>query len=344
MMAARLLSPGRLELQSISDPAVPEGGALVEIKACAVCGTDIKIMHQGHRDLVYPRILGHEMVGRIRELNKCAGGLAEGDLVQIWPGIVCGECRPCQRGRDNLCRDIKIMGFNSQGGFAELLALPAESLSRGCNLQPSNSDCSLLTLSEPLACCLNCQSHCPVRRNDFVLILGGGPMGAMHALLACLMDAEKVMVAEKLPERIRLLRKNTDAVVFDPDDEPLQDLLTAETEGQGADVIFSATPEVPIDDHILQLLSPGGRACVFSGPAPGYYEKMIDLRRIHYQENAISGSYGCTSLQNRWAVKLLLSHRIRADWLITKRTSLEKISEAFHHSAQRLGMKSVVCP
>jgi len=343
MKAAQLLSPGRLELQSVPDPPVPEGGALLEIKACAVCGTDIKLIHQGHRDLVYPRILGHEMMGRIRELDGFGFGLAEGDLVQIWPGIVCGECRPCRRGKDNLCRDIKIMGFNSQGGFAELLALPAESLSRGFNLLPSNSDCSLLALSEPLACCLNGQSHCPVCRDDFVLILGGGPIGAMHALLARLRGAEKVMIAERLPERIRLLRENTDAVVFDPTDEPLQDLLAAETEGQGADVIISATPEMPIDQESLHLLSPGGRACVFSGPAPGQGQKKLDLRRIHYHEITVFGSYGCTSLQNRLAVELLLSHKIRADWLITRRVSLYQIDRALDHSSRRAGMKSVVC-
>ena len=343
MMAAQLLSPGRLEMQSIPDPAVPEGGALLEIKACAVCGTDIKIMHQGHRDLVYPRILGHEMVGRILELDGCNAGLAEGDLVQIWPGIACGTCRPCRRGRDNLCRDMKIMGFNTQGGFADLLALPAESLSRGCNLLPPNADCSLLALCEPLACCLNGQSHCPVRRDDLVLILGGGPIGAMHALLARLRGAEKVMIAESLPERIRLLKRNTDAVVFDPADEPLQDLLAAETEGQGADVIISATPEMPIDQDSLHLLSPGGRACVFSGPAPGHQEKELDLRRIHYHEITVFGSYGCSSLQNSLAVELLLSHKIRADWLITRRASLSQIDQALDHSARRAGMKSVVC-
>lgn len=343
MKAARLLSPGRLEMQSIPDPAVPEGGALLEIKACAVCGTDIKMMQQGHRDLVYPRILGHEMVGRIRELKGCGPGLAEGDLVQIWPGIVCGRCRPCRRGRDNLCRDIKIMGFNTQGGFADLLALPAESLSRGCSLLPANADCSLLALSEPLACCLNGQSHCPACQDDFVLILGGGPIGAMHALLARLRGAEKVMVAEKLPERIRLLKKNTAAIVVDPAEESLPDALAAETEGQGADIIFSATPEVSIDGDILQMLSPGGRACVFSGPAPGNQEKELDLRRIHYHEITVFGSYGCTSLQNRLAVELLLSHKIRADWLITRRASLSQIDQALDHSARRAGMKSVVC-
>ena len=203
MKAAVLLSPGRMELESLPDPAAAQGGALLKMKACAVCGTDIKMMQQGHRDLVYPQVPGHEMVGRIVETNGCGGSLDEGDLVQIWPGIACGTCRPCRRGRDNLCPDIKIMGFNTQGGFAELLALPAESLGHGCNLLPANSDCSLLALSEPLACCLNGQRHCPVRRDDHVLILGGGPIGAMHAILAQLRGAGKVMVAERLPERVR---------------------------------------------------------------------------------------------------------------------------------------------
>jgi len=343
MKAAVLLSPGRMELESLPDPATPKGRALLKMKACAVCGTDIKMMQQGHRDLVYPQVPGHEMVGRIVETNGCGGSLAEGDLVQIWPGIACGTCRPCRRGRDNLCPDIKIMGFNTQGGFAELLALPAESLSRGCNLLPANADCSLLALSEPLACCLSGQDHCPVRRDDHVLILGGGPIGAMHAILAQLRGAGKVMVAERLPERVRKLQKNTGAVVFDPSQESLPDVLAAETEGQGADVIFSATPEMPIDEDLLHLLSPGGRICVFSGPAPGQHQKELDLRRIHYHEITISGSYGCTSLQNRRAVSLLLSHRIRADWLITRRASLSEIDRAFDHSARRAGMKSVVC-
>ena len=71
--------------------------------------------------------------------------------------------------------------------------------------------------------------------------------------------------------------------------------------------------------------------------------KELDLRRIHYHEITVFGSYGCTSLQNRLAVELLLSHKIRADWLITRRVSLSQIDRALDHSARRAGMKSVVC-
>ncbi|MGV8174675.1 MAG: alcohol dehydrogenase catalytic domain-containing protein [Methanothrix sp.] len=343
MRAAVLRAPGILELDELPDPELPKGGALLEIKACAVCGTDIKMRYQGHRDLVYPAVLGHEMVGRILELDGTGSSIAEGDLVQIWPGIACGKCLQCLRGQDNLCQEIKIMGFNTQGGFADLIAMPTECLSHGINPLPEDADCDLLTLTEPLACCCNGQIKVSVSRNDSVLILGGGPIGALHALLAGVYGAERIIIAEKLPNRIRLLKKHTSAVVFDPQAEEPKDVVMAETDDQGTDVILSATPEIPLDLGLLSLLSPGGRACVFSGPSPGQHEEIVDMRQIHYKENAVVGAYGCTSSQCRSAADLLISGRVRADWLITKRSSLAKIDEAFAHCALRSGMKSIVC-
>jgi L-iditol 2-dehydrogenase len=344
MKAALLKAPGLLEYDDLPDPSVPDGGALLKIKACAVCGTDVKMRALGHRDLGLPRVLGHEMVGRIVELNSRSSGLSEGNLVQVWPGIACGKCRPCRRGRDSRCQSIKIMGFNCHGGFAELLALPGECFPSGVNLLPGNADPALAALAEPLACCMNGQEQVRVCEGDRILILGGGPIGALHALLAAHQGAEKVMVAEKLPERVRLLKKHTRAVVVNPDEERLHDVLAAETDGEGADVIVAATPSIPMDNDLLHLLSSGGRACVFSGPAAGHHQERIDLRDIHYREIAVSGAYGCTSLQNRFAVELIMSGQIRADWLITRRTSLAEIEEAFSHSEKRGGMKSVVYP
>ena len=215
MKAAVLKGPGLLELDDLPDPLCPKGGALLEIKACAVCGTDVKMREQGHRDLSYPRVLGHEMVGRIVEIDANSR-LAEGDLVQVWPGIACGRCRPCLRGADNRCPSIKIMGFNCDGGFAELLALPEQSLSGGVNLLPGNVDPALAALAEPLACCINGQEQARVSEGDCVLIYGGGPIGALHALLAELQGAEKIIVAERLPGRIRLLERHTSAVAVNP--------------------------------------------------------------------------------------------------------------------------------
>lgn len=342
MKAAVLKALGVMELDDYPDTLTPTGGALVEILACAVCGTDLKMHKLGHRDLDLPRVLGHEMVGRIVEIDSDSS-LAEGDEVQLWPGIACGKCRPCRRGADNLCSDIRIMGFNCDGGFAQLLALPEKSISHGMNLLPPGTDPCLAALAEPVACCINGQEQARVCRGDRVLIYGGGPIGALNALLAEHHAAEKIIVTEKKPDRIHLLRKHTSAVVVDLADESGKAALAEEIGREGVDVILTATPEVRMGDDLLKQLSPRGRICIFSGPAPGNYQVKIDIRSIHYHELAVIGAYGCTSRQNRQAVELLAKGMIKADWLITKKTNLAGIKEAFCHSSQRSGMKSVVC-
>ncbi len=342
MKAAVLKAPGIMELDDLPDPECPKGGALIEVKACAVCGTDVKMLQNGHKDLVYPRVLGHEIVGRVAEIDRNCG-IAEGDLVQIWPGIACGRCITCQRGNDNRCEKIGILGFNRDGGFAKLLALPWESIPRGINVVHGRGsiDPGLIALTEPLACCMNGQEMTRVTRGDIVLILGGGPIGCLHALLAEFYRAEKVIVVERLEHRAREIRKHTSAIVIDAS-EPLKGIVAEETGGRGVDVILTATPEVRVDSSLIRMLAPGGRVCIFSGPKAENYETPIDLRSIHYRELTVVGAYGCSSRQNRAAAELLASGAVNADWIITKRTALEKIQDAFSHSSKRTGQKSIV--
>jgi L-iditol 2-dehydrogenase len=123
----------------------------------------------------------------------------------------------------------------------------------------------------------------------------------------------------------------------------LESIIQSETGGAGVDVILTATPEVKVDGSQMRLLAPGGRVCVFSGPRPGDYQEQIDLRSMHYHEQMIVGAYGCSSGQNRQAVELLATGKIKADWIITKRTALANIEDALRHSFNRSGLKSVVC-
>ena len=340
MKAAVLKAPGILELDDLPDLECPKGGALIEVKACSVCGTDVKMLQKGHKDLVYPRILGHEVVGEIAEIDQECD-MIEGDLVQIWPGIACGMCRPCLRGNDNQCESMKILGFNRDGGFAELVALPKESISRGMNLIDLRAlDLDVISLAEPLACCLNGQELTAVCEGDVVLIIGGGPIGCLHAALAELRGAERIIIAEKLENRIGKIKRHTACRVLDVF-LSLQEAIFEETNGKGVDVILMATPEVEIDNSLLKLLAPGGRICIFSGPRSDY-EKMIDIRSMHYRELTMVGAYGCSSRQNKQAVRLLASGALDVDWIITKRTNLENIVEALDHSSERRGLKAVI--
>ena len=319
------------------DPHCPQGGVLLGVKACAICGTDVKMVQQGHRDLRYPRVLGHEIVAEVLEIDRDYG-IAVGDRVQVWPGIACSPCRPGLRGDDNRCLNMGILGFNRDGGLAEMVALPKECLPRGLNVLPPEADAGRITLAEPLACCLNGQEQASVRKGDVVLILGGGPIGCLHALLAELLGAEKVIVAERLENRLRLMNEHTRAKAVLP--EALASTVAGETSGLGVDVILIAAPNLDVSSDLLKLLAPGGRLCLFSGP--GSRVGPIDIRQMHYRELTIAGAYGCSSRDNRIAVELLASGAIDADWILTKRATLENIQDALNHSSQRRGLKSII--
>jgi L-iditol 2-dehydrogenase len=206
---------------------------------------------------------------------------------------------------------------------------------------PEGIDPVLFSLAEPLACCINGQHLARVGSGDVVLILGAGPIGCLHALLAEHLGAAKIIIVEKLANRIQEIKRHTSAIGIEAS-ESLPSILADETGGAGVDVILTATPEVRVDGDLLRLLAPGGRISVFSGPKTGNYEEKLDLRSLHYRELTIAGAYGCSSLQNRKAVELLISGEIKADWIVTKRTTLANIQDALSHSSQRRGLKSVI--
>jgi L-iditol 2-dehydrogenase len=335
-------APGELALENVPDPDCPPGGALIKIEACSVCGTDVKMLEHGHKDLRYPRILGHEIVGRVVELDTTVEDVAIGDRVQVWPGISCGSCRPCQRGNDNQCQSQGILGFNQDGGYAEYVALPPGNIRHGgLNHVGDGDDPVMLSLAEPLACCLNGQILTRVSEKDRVLILGGGPVGAIHAILAKYLGAESVIVAEKMPNRVKTLKGHVDRVI-DTTSEDVAKAVMDETDGMGVDVILPATPEMRVDDVMLQMLAPNGRLCVFSGPRKGEYEAPINVRSMHYRELTMVGAYGCSSSHDRDAVRLIRSGKIDLSWIVTKRCHLNDVQGAIDHISKRQGMKSVI--
>jgi L-iditol 2-dehydrogenase len=233
---------------------------------------------------------------------------------------------------------MKILGFNRDGGFAEVLALPPQSLKRGLNLLPEGADPAIYALTEPLACCVSGQEAARVSEGDVVLILGGGPIGLLHAMLARSAGCDEVIITEKLPQRISLAGDFADRVV-DVRFEPLADAVAVETEGLGVDVILAATPEADIDPYVIDLLAPRGRVCVFCGPRGG---GIPDLRMVHYRELSIVGTYGCSSRHCRTAVQMIASGEIKPGRIITMRAPLGSIGEALDHARGRVGLKAVI--
>ncbi len=347
MKAAILKGPKRLVVEETPKSMCPPGGLLVKTRACSICTTDVKMFYHGQKDLVYPRILGHEVTGIVIENRSNENKYRIGTRVQVAPGMSCGECKACQRGADNQCEHIGIIGFNYDGGLAEFIAIPYQSVQSGAvNIIPDELGFEKAALTEPLACCLNGQELSGVCEGDTVLIFGAGPIGCLHAMLARSMGATHVLIAERLQNRIRIARSakvdriiNMDSMIDDHD--TIKKVVKEETEGRGVDVVLLACPD-STNYPLLELLAPRGRICLFSGLPPENALIHINANFIHYRDISIVGAYGCTVAQNSVALKLISSGEVKVDWLITKRISLDRIHDGIEHAAQREGLKAVV--
>jgi L-iditol 2-dehydrogenase len=227
--------------------------------------------------------------------------------------------------------------------MADFMSIPRGCAERGgANILPKEMESGLASLTEPLACCVNAQESLKVLQEDSVVVIGGGPLGALHLMLAKHRMAKRVILIEKDAGRISLIEKNVKPdEIIRPSEDMKKAIMTA-TRGRGADVIILATSEpLPIPE-LVQALAKKGRMNLFSGLEKGGSTTSIDLNQLHYHERSIKGSYGCRSQDCREALRLLSTREVAADWLITKRVPLSGIFEGLRHVAEREGMKATI--
>jgi L-iditol 2-dehydrogenase len=344
MKAAVLSRIEDLEIIEREKPTCKPGEIVIKVEACAICKTDVKMFHGGHRDLRLPRVLGHEVAGTIVEVG---GGinikLKEGDRVQVAPGFACGSCAFCTSGIPNMCENMSITGFHHDGGFAEYMLVSANGVRNGgVNKIPEYLSFEDASLAEPLACCINAQELCHVRVGDIVVIFGAGPIGHLHAQLWRIGGASEVILIENSPERIAFSKKvDVDHLIDSRKIDPVE-AVKERTDGMGADVVIPAcsSPEAVIRG--LEMLKKRGRIVFFSGLPHEDENISINHNLIHYKEIQIFGAYGCTPYQNKIAVEMLKTSRIDVSYLITHRISLDSIIDGFRQIERHNAMEVVV--
>lgn len=343
MKAVVLEKPGELVLKEVDIPVCGDHEILVQVKACNICKTDVKCVTMGQRDLVYPRVLGHEIAGVIIKKGKNVVGYPVGKHVHVHPGIACGKCEYCKVGMDNLCDHVEIMGFNFDGGFQEILKIPQNGVNgRILNMiNNENLNYEEISFIEPLACCVNIQDALEINRNMAMIIIGGGRLGVLNLLLAKANGVKKVMLIEADENRRnRGLGFGFDEV-FSGDETDLIDQIKMLTNGQGADVVIPCCPGPKALDLALQLLRKKGKLGYFSGVIreEGIYP---DTNLIHYKEITVIGSYGCSLAHSRKAKTLLETEKINVRPLISHRVRLEELAVGMEHVKNCDGYSTIV--
>jgi len=342
---ARLHAPEDLRIEELPDPQAGAGEIVIRVRSCSTCGTDAKILHHGHHHISLPRVLGHEIAGEVVAVDSEVQGFSPGDRVQVIAAIPCGVCYFCRRGEETVCEDLESMGYQYDGGFAELMRVPRRVLDRdGVNAIPDHVPFEQASLTEPLACVLNGQEIAEVGVGDIVAVLGAGPIGCLHVRLARARGAALVILADVNRGRLDMAaRVEPDVMIDSATDDPV-DAIRKVTEGRGADVVITAAGAGAAQEQALEIAAPRGRVSLFGGLPRDNPVIRFDSNLVHYRELSVVGAYGSAPHHNREALSLIASEAVRVGDLITHRLPLERVHDAIEIVTRGEGLKVVIEP
>lgn len=346
MKAAVMEGLGRLRVQEVETPAIRAGALLLRVRACGVCGSDLKILANGNARVKPPAIIGHELVGEIIGIGEGVQGFARGERVAVGADIPCGECAWCRSGRSNCCDTNYAMGHQFSGGFAEYCLLEPLVVRGGAVVKvPEGVSDEEAACMEPLACCINGMERVGSPEGRSVLIIGAGPIGALLALLARAKGARMVLLADISPERLEAVRPvNADGYIESGDPERLRQRVLEATAGQGADIVFTACPVPEVQEEAVGLAARRGVVNFFGGLGANARMIRLDSNLLHYGERTLTGSHGSLPRQNAEAMELIASGRVPVGRLAVSRVGLADIAEAFRLRKDLKALRVIVYP
>ena len=295
MLAATYTQGGTLLFDEIPVPEIESDEILLRIRAASICGTDVKIVHSGHRKLPAGRriVLGHEFVGVIEQVGRSVEGFRLGERVGVAPNAGCGRCDACIRGKANYCPTYTAFGIDRDGGHAPYVRIPARFIAQG-NIIPlpasvTDQEASLL---EPFSCVVNGVRTAGVGLGDTVVIYGAGPIGLLHTMLCRAAGAARLIVVDPVPARLHKARELGCDQTFNPLEDNIPARVRDETDGRGADVVITACPISQVQTEAVQLLAPFGRLCLFGGLPTSVGPVPLDTNAIHYGNFIVTGTTG----------------------------------------------------
>jgi len=345
MQAAILYAPNDLRIEERPMPVISPEEMLLKVAACAICGSDVRTFRFGAGNITEPVTMGHETAGTIVDVGAGVAGFSAGQRVTVAPAIPCGECPYCRRGIQTMCDDLRSIGYQFHGGFAEYMVVPSSAIKAGCvNAIPDNLSFEEATLAEPLACVINGQELLNVGVEDTVAIVGAGPIGCMHANLAKIRGARKVVLADIQPRRLELAKGFGADVQIDGRQEGLRERVLEETEGTGASVVIVAAPSGAAQEESLTLAAKHGRVSFFGGLPKSNPCILFNSNLVHYKELFVMGAYGSTPRHNVAALELLAAGKIHAEKLIGLLVPLGQIKEGMEAVAEGKVLKAIVRP
>lgn len=333
MKAIRFFAPEDVRLVDIPEPICGPEEIKIKVKNCSTCGTDVKILHNGHVNITRVTTMGHEVAGEVVEVGPQAlGDFQIGDRVQCIAAVPCGECHECRKGWMEVCQNQTSVGYQYDGGFAEYMIVPKQVLKvDGLNKIPDNVGYDEASAAEPFACAINAQEQVGIQEGDFVVVFGAGPIGCMHTRIARgVHKAGTIALVDINAERLAM---SVDAVqpdhAIDASSVDVVEEVMRLTDGRGADVVITATPAKITQEQAIAMAARNGRISFFGGLPKNDPVIACDSNLVHYRQLHIHGANGSSPTHNKRALEYISTGQVPVKDLITRHIPLEQALDAF---------------
>src|SRR5687768_5001823 len=322
MFQIALERPGQFRASDGATPRQAPGDARVRVHNIGVCGTDLHAFGGRQPFFTYPRILGHELGVEVLDPGTDPHGLRAGDRCAVEPYLNCGQCTACRRRKSNCCVDLKLIGVHIDGGMRPLLAVPAHKLHRSTTLTYDQ-----LALIEMLGVGAHAVDRAQVTPDDFVLLIGAGPIG-VSVLQFALQTGATVAVMDVREPRLAFCRDRFGVQhTLTPAEAPQR--LRELGGGDLPTIVMDATGNAQSMAGTFDLIGPGGRI-VFVGLFQG--SVTFDDPNFHRREITLCSTRNALPENFRAILALMENGRLDPSAWITHRLALADVPGSWESS------------
>ena len=330
MKAVVVKNNSNIEIKNIENLSIGSGDILVKMRACGICGSDVEKVFGKYGQ---PSMrLGHEPAGTIAEVGPEISNFSVGDRVFTHHHVACysDDCHECSHGNETMCK--KYYESNLEPcGLADEYIVPEWNVKHGGVIKiPDSMSFEEAAMIEPLACCIRAWNKFTHKNNDSAAILGIGPTGIMHALLAKLYGFGKIFCLDLNEFRLDFAKKFETTTINSGNTDALEQ-IKSETADQGVDVAIVATSSLNALKDAVNFVRKGGTIVMFGVPSKGA-SIDIDMSIVYSKEITITTTYAASDLDTKTALELIASGKIDVKSLITHKYSLEDSQKAFEHA------------
>lgn len=311
-------------VEEMDIPEISDNDILIKVYACGICGSDIM---EWYRIKKAPLVLGHELCGEVIKVGDNIKKFKKGDRVFSTHHVPCDQCYYCINGHNTACETFQKVNNHYPGGFSEYLKISGKSLETGTYVLPDEITNEQATFIEPLGTTVRALRTAELKPEDCVLILGSGIIGLIMIKLAKAMGAVNIIATDIDNERLKSAKKYGAEHTIKADND-IPAFIKKVNNGRLADKVIICTGALSASKQAIECSDKGGMILFFAVPRPGE-TISIDFNPFWRDDVTIKTCYGAAPLDNKQAMELIRSGKVKVDDMITHKFSLDDIGEGF---------------